>query len=198
MVGNRYRLNARQQKALIRMSVAETAIRIRNEKVLLPADLQDETVAIDGFNCLILLESALSGAYLFQGLDSVYRDLSGVHGSYKKVQQSEKAIQLVGQTLTNLGVKKVHWYLDQPVSNSGRLKARLLDFAAKKDWDWAATLVFNPDKELAEHSAVVISSDGWVLDRAGRWFNLMAFLLDTGAVSPFVVYGAVDLRKDGI
>ena len=114
-------------------------------------DLQGATVAIDGFNLLILLEGALSGAYLFKGLDGVYRDISGVHGSYKRVAQSEKAIDLVGQTLAELGVQKVCWYLDKPVSNSGRLKVRLFEKAVAAGYDWEVELVYNPDRAVAEH-----------------------------------------------
>ena len=72
-----------------------------------------------------MLESVLSGAYVFKGRDSIYRDISSVHSTYKRVEKTEEAICLVGTVLKEMNVKKVKWYLDEPISNSGRLKTRL-------------------------------------------------------------------------
>ena len=177
-------MNARQQKALGRMAVAESAVISRQATACTAQDLQGATVVIDGFNLLILLEGALSGAYLFKGLDGVYRDISGVHGSYKRVAQSEQAIALVGQTLTELGVQKAYWYLDQPVSNSGRLKVRLFEKATAAGYDWEVELVYNPDKAVAAHNGITISADGWVIDESAKWFNLTAFLLEKALIIP--------------
>ncbi len=184
LVGNRYRLNARQQKALGRMAVAPSAVSSRQMKACTVEALQNQSVVIDGFNLLILLEGALSGAYIFKGMDGVYRDIAGVHGSYKRVQKTEQAIDMVGQTLAEFGVTKTYWFLDKPVSNSGRLKVRLLEKATIADYDWEVALVFNPDKAVAEHEAVTISGDGWVIDNSTRWFNLMAILLEKALIQP--------------
>jgi hypothetical protein len=127
---------------------------------------------------LILLESALSGAYLFQGRDGLYRDISSVHGSYKRVMQTEEAIIMVGKELRELQAGPVRWLLDRPISNSGRLKTFLLEAAAKAAFDWEVELVFNPDKVLAQSDAVVISSDGWILDTCRRWYNLGGRIVD--------------------
>ena len=74
--------------------------------------------------------------------------------------------------------------LDKPVSNSGRLKVRLLEMAAAAGYDWSVDLVFNPDKAVAEHGAIAISGDGWVIDHAASWFNLVAILLENGRIQP--------------
>lgn len=184
LVGNRYRLNARQQKALGRMAVAHPTVLSRQAKACSIEDLQEQAVVIDGFNILILLEGALSGAYLFKGMDGVYRDIAGVHGSYKRVQKTERAIELIGRNLAKFGVTKVHWFLDKPVSNSGRLKVRLLEMANALGYDWSVELVFNPDKAVAEHAAISISGDGWVIDQSESWFNLVAILLEQQLIQP--------------
>ena len=166
------------------MSVAQSAVRSRQAKACGVEDLKGAKVAIDGFNLLILLEGALSGAYLFKGLDGVYRDIAGVHGSYKRVAQSEKAIELLGQTLAEWGVQKVYWYLDKPVSNSGRLKTRLFEKAEAAGYDWEVELVYNPDRTVAEHKGITISADGWVIDESEKWFNMTAFLLENQLIIP--------------
>ena len=178
IVGNRYKLNKRQRSAVLRISSSEQEIIGRQQNHCAIEDLENKIIQIDGFNLLILLESALSGAYVFKSRDGTYRDISSVHGSYKRVLQTEKAIELVGEVLAQLKVKSVHWYLDQPISNSGRLKSRLLEFSVKQQYNWQVDLVYNPDKLLAESEHVVVSSDGWILDRAKEWFNLGAYLID--------------------
>lgn len=140
--------------------------------------LKDATVEIDGFNLLILLESALSGAYIFKGRDGLYRDISSVHGSYKRVMKTEESILLVGKILSKYKVKSVKWYLDQPISNSGRLKTKLLELSQEAGWDWEVELVYNPDKVLAESKNIVITSDRWILDRVDGWFNLGSVLIE--------------------
>jgi len=178
LVGNRYRLNSRQQKALMRMSGNLSAIEKRQAKQLTVEQLENQTIAIDGFNLLILLESALSGAFIFKGKDGTYRDISSVHGSYKRVIQTEEAMLVVGETLKKFKVKHVHWYFDAPVSNSGRLKVILHGIAEKYGYSWDITLDNNPDKVLAECKEVVVSSDSWILDETERWFNLGKYLLE--------------------
>ena len=178
LVGNRYKLNKRQRNAIMRISSSNQEIISRNKNVCPPADLKNQIIEIDGFNLLIILESALSGAFIFKGRDGTYRDISSVHGSYKKVQKTENAILLVGNTLKSFGVKSVKWYFDKPVSNSGRLKTMLREISEANEFNWEIELVYNPDKELAESQNIVVSSDGWVLDETEKWFNLAAFLIE--------------------
>ena len=150
----------------------------RNQSVCGTAALENKVVEIDGFNLLILLESAMSGAYIFKGRDALYRDISSVHGSYKRVVKTEEAILLVGKILQDLKVQAVKWYLDQPVSNSGRLKTKLLEISREKGFPWEVELVFDPDKVLVKSEHIVVSSDGWILDHAREWFNLGGFILE--------------------
>lgn len=178
LVGNRYRLNKRQRTALVRVSASKQQIEQRIQKACKAQDLKGKRLEVDGFNLLILLESALSGAYIFKSRDTTYRDISSVHGSYKRVRKTEEAILLVGQVLKELELKEVHWYFDQPVSNSGRLKTRLLELSTAHAFNWSVDLVLDPDKVLAKSEAIVVSSDSWVLDHAPQWFNLPAYLIE--------------------
>ncbi|MEM1321119.1 MAG: DUF434 domain-containing protein [Bacteroidota bacterium] len=177
IVGNRYRLNARQRLAIQRICASDQQVEQRQQKCWAPEALRGVPVEIDGFNLLILLESALSGAYLFQGRDGTLRDIASVHGSYKRVRKTEAAILLVGQVLQAAGAGPTKWYFDQPVSNSGRLKTLLRELSEQHGFGWAIELVYNPDKALAQSDAVVVSSDGWILDQCTRWCNLGAFMV---------------------
>ncbi|MBR8538084.1 DUF434 domain-containing protein [Carboxylicivirga sediminis] len=178
VVGNRYRLNQRQRSAIRRIGSGEETIKRRQHSHCSPASVKDSVVEVDGFNMLILLENALSGAFIFKARDGTYRDISSVHGSYKRVTKTEDAIILIGKALEELHVKSVKWYLDQPVSNSGRLKTRMMEIARQHQFNWEVELLMNPDKKLAQSECVVISSDGWILDRVNRWFNLGAYVIE--------------------
>ncbi|WGD35879.1 DUF434 domain-containing protein [Olleya sp. YS] len=175
LVGNKHRLTVRQQQAVRGMSASQQQIERRQYHEISFDNLDTQTIIIDGFNLLIILESALSGAYVFKGLDNCYRDLSGVHGTYKRVQQTENALLLVGNLLKN---HDVIWIFDKPVSNSGKLKTMLREIAEEHHFNWEVILENNPDKVLAESEHIVVSSDAWVLDRADRWLNLGAYIIE--------------------
>ena len=183
LVGNRYRLKTRQIQALRGASASDGQIHHRKLKQREVSDLKDKTVYLDGFNVLILLESLLSEAYIFEGADGCFRDLSGVHGTYKRVNQTLKAIELVASFFQKSKAQKLLWIFDQPVSNSGRIKQIVLDFALENQLNWEAELQYNPDKFLAEGSATVISSDAWILDHCKEWFNLIGYLTNEHALS---------------
>lgn len=178
LVGNRYRLNARQQKAVQGMSASNAQLQQRQATLLSSEQLTGQSVIIDAFNVIILLESYYSEAYLFKGLDNCYRDISSVHGSYKRVKFTEEVLQTVGETLEKLNVNKVLWVFDKPVSNSGRLKQLTLDIAEQHGFNWDAILDHNPDKYIANSDKVAVTSDAWILDRASSWFNLIDYIVD--------------------
>jgi hypothetical protein len=93
LVGNRYKLNKRQQQAIKGMAVSKTAVVNRQNTKVATEVLEGATLIIDGFNQLILLESILSEAYIFKGRDGAYRDLSNLYGTYKSVSQTQIAIE---------------------------------------------------------------------------------------------------------
>lgn len=179
LVGNRYKLNARQQKAVQGMSAAAAQVTQRKSTNVAIDQLKDQTVIIDGFNIIIILESFLSGAYVFKGVDDCYRDVSSVHGTYKRVQQTQEVLITVGDFLQEAQVKDVIWVFDQPVSNSGRMKTLLGELSRKRTYPWQIILDYNPDKVLAESDHITASSDAWILDRAQRWFNLSGTIIET-------------------
>ena len=183
LVGNHYRLKARQIQALRGVSASEIQIQNRKNKELQILDLKDKTIHIDGFNVLILLESLLSEAYVFEGTDGCFRDLSGVHGTYKRVNQTQKSIELVAVFFKQSQSENLIWIFDKPVSNSGRIKQMIVDFAQENNLNWKVELEFNPDKYLVENSEIMMSSDAWILDNCRNWFNLVGYLINEEKLS---------------
>lgn len=207
LVGDRYQLTARQRMAVRRSACSDASLQARREKRIEPQDLKGTHVGIDGYNLLITIESALSSGLVLIGRDGCYRDLASLHGTYRKVQETVPAIELVTDTLVALGVRQVAWYLDRPVSNSGRLRGIILETTARAgptpaeaadaakaeagDADWCRVeLVPNPDAVLAQYAGPVISSDSVILDRCRQWANLAAHIIDSQAPTAW----KVDLR----
>jgi hypothetical protein len=178
LVGNRYQLVKRQLQALQGMACSANELRKRKNTELSPAALKDETILLDGFNVLIILETALSGGFVFEGLDSCYRDISSVHGSYRTVETTEQALITIGKALQQLQLKKVIWVFDAPVSNSGKLKGTCYEIAGQHRFPWEIRLENAPDKYLIENSGLICSSDAWVLNECQSWFNLGAHLIN--------------------
>ena len=177
LVGNRYRLNSRQQQAVRGMSASQSQIEDRKSKEIQSSDLEGKEIAIDGFNALILLESILSNAYVFKGQDGFIRDLSSVHGTYKRVKQTSQAIEMIADFYIKEKIKTIYWFFDKPVSNSGRLKKMIEEIALENQYDWKVELVYNPDKVIAESNWIAVTSDAWILDNASTNFNLIKHIL---------------------
>lgn len=179
LVGDRYRLKQRQRMAIQRAVCTEIQKLNRQDKALEIYEVKDRKMLIDGLNLLITIESALSHGLIFEGLDGCYRDLASVHGTYKKVQETPQAIQLIGEVLHDLGTGPVTWLLDKPVSNSVRIKQLLCGLAEANNWPWDVELVNNPDSILMHSIVPIISSDSMILDHTECWFNLPKYLIDT-------------------
>ena len=132
---------------------------------------------IDGFNLLTTIEAALCGGILLYGQDGCIRDMASMHGSYRKVIETTPALELIGDFLDEHGVSNVRWWLDRPVSNSGRLKTIMYDLARARGWDWSIKLVGDPDAVLVKSSEIVVTADSLILDHCGRWCSLASAIV---------------------
>jgi hypothetical protein len=172
LVGNRHNLTSRQRMAVSRCACSREAAQHRHLLEVAPAELCGRELWLDGYNVLTLMESALSGGVVLLGRDGCCRDIAGIHRRYRKVDETMPALRLIGETVSSWGVTSCRWWLDKPVSNSGRLKEFILTTASAAGWSMTVELVFNPDRVLWESENVIATSDSIVLDRCHRWVNL--------------------------
>jgi len=167
-IGNHYLLSERQRLALARMVSPHAALKRREEKRLRTAP---ERLVMDGFNTIITLEVALSGSLLLEGMDGTIRDLAGLRGTYRIVDKTVRAVELLLDRLDALGGRETLVYLDRQVSNSGRLRALLLDLAASHTVDLQVELHPSVDGQLARMENVV-TADAIILDKCHSWYDL--------------------------
>jgi hypothetical protein len=187
LVGNRYALTRRQRLAVGRCACADEAWQRRQEHLVEPRVLPGQELWLDGYNVLIAIEAALGGAVVLRGCDECYRDMATIYARYREVDETLPALRLIGEMMAHWEVRQCRWWLDRPVSNSGRFKQAILDAAAAAGWDWQVDLVFNPDQVLSTSDQVVATSDSVILDRCGRWVNLARLVIEHGIPQARVV-----------
>lgn len=187
-VGNHHLLSERQRMALARIVSTTSAVQSRKQKELLQAP---NCLVLDGFNTIITLEVALFGSLLLEGMDGTIRDLAGLRGSYRIVDKTIHAVELLIARFEELGVKKALFYLDQQVSNSGRLRALLLEQAQNRAVKVQVELHPSVDGLLSRMERVV-TADAIILDKCGSWYNLNRTLIKSAAPEAWI------LRLDGL
>lgn len=172
LVGDRYDLTVRQRIAVARCACSESQLARRTEHRIAPERMAGRAVWLDGYNVLTTVEAALSGGTLLLARDGTLRDMASMHGSYRKVAETRPALAHIAQTLNAWEVAECRWYLDRPVSNSGRLKGMIDALAAEHGWPWQVELVPNPDHQLAATEQIVATADSVILDHCQAWLNL--------------------------
>ena len=172
-VGNHYLLSERQRLAIMRSVATQVQIENRQKKQVPMTALSGRGVWIDGFNTMITMEGLLSYSILFSCMDGTIRDLAALRGTYRLIPETEGAIRMLFDVLQEAEVSKVNILLDQPVSNSGRLKSCMADIAEKYQYPFALDIriLREVDRELYEKEHV-ITSDSIILDHCISWVNL--------------------------
>ena len=169
-IGNHFSLSERQRLAIVR-SVASVG-QLQNRKEKEKTSLDGAEVWIDGFNTVISLEVMFSSSLLFACMDGTIRDLAALRGTYKIIPETELAVRMLLDTLQEMKVKSAHILLDEPVSNSGRLKTLIADVGEGCPFDLDIQILKAVDSTLWGKENV-ITSDSIILDHCISWFNLM-------------------------
>ncbi len=175
-VGNHHMLSERQRLAIVRASGSSQDLTLRKKKELTVENL-GQRVVIDGFNTIITLEVALSQGTLLSCMDGAIRDLAGLRGTYRLIDQTDQAICLLGDQLKELNLSEVIIYLDAPVSNTGRLKSRIFELLGSYPFHLKVELINQVDV-LLQNEEQVVTSDSIIMNKCKSWFNLNRVILE--------------------
>ena len=176
-VGNHYLLSERQRLAIMRSVATQVQIENRQKKQVPMTALSGREVWIDGFNMVITLEVLLSDSILFSCMDGTIRDLAALRGTYRLIPETEKAIRMLFGLLQKAKVSRVNILLDQPVSNSGRLKTCMAEIGEEYPFALDIRILREVDRDLYDKE-LVITSDSIILDHCISWVNLTRGCLD--------------------
>ena len=178
LVGDRWTLTERQRMAMRRAACSDEGLAKRSGTRAMAAQVNGRKLLIDGFNVVTTVEAALGGGVVLRCRDETYRDIAGVHGTYRQVAETIPALRLLGQTVFGLNAAEVRWLFDRPVSNSGRIRGILLETAEQNNWNWTVELLDNPDAELKASPDIIATADSAILDRCACWLNLARLVID--------------------
>ncbi len=187
--GNHYMLSERQRLALARMVSPEKQLKVRTAKCRTALE-NGETVYIDGFNTIITLEIALSRTTLLKCMDQTLRDLAGLRGTYSLIDKTPEAVHLIGAALEEMAVSEAVFYMDAPVSNTGRLAACIHTELGLYSFETETEVINNVDSVLSGLGNV-ITGDAIILDKCKSWINLARKIID----KEFPGYPYVELQN---
>lgn len=186
-VGNHYLLSERQRLAIMRSVATDEQVAARKSKLIQIEELAGKEVWIDGFNTIITLEVILSDSIIFSCMDGTLRDLAALRGTYRLIPETDRAVELLLNTLEESKVQTVRILLDEPVSNSGRLKVKIADIAESHPFELDIRIQKDVDRELYNREYVV-TSDSIILDHCKSWVNLTAECLFKTQKTPLQVW----------
>ena len=186
-MGNHYLLSERQRLAIMRSVAADEQAAARKRKQVRLRDLAGKEIWIDGFNTIITLEVIFSDSVFFRCMDGAVRDLAALRGTYRLIPETDQAVHLLTDMLQEAEVRTVRILLDEPVSNSGRLKAKIADIAEGCSFELDIRIQRDVDRELYDKE-LVVTSDSIILDHCRSWVNLTGEYLHRVGKTPLQVW----------
>ncbi len=172
LVGNRYELTFDKRHLLHRGVFSDADSEARRKKIISIKEAQSKDLAIDGHNVLITIEAGLSGRPLILADDGFVRDISGLSGSFKKTEMTEKAIQLIVTFLKKWTPRNTLFLFDAPISKSGILAQELRVLLKKESLLGDAIAVKVPEEILIGFPGVIATSDTAIIDRSEKVIDL--------------------------
>jgi hypothetical protein len=186
LIGNRYNLD-NDNRHLLRRGVFPAALaeQRKNKQVSLKK-IRGKGLAIDGYNCLITLESALKGKTVLLADDAFIRDISGVSGTYKDSPVTTQALDLIMGLLIAAAPAEVLFLLDAPISGSGKLAARIRNLMKKSSLAGDAQAVKVPERTMVGYQGIIATSDTALIDQSKQVFDLAGHLIKQHLRIPFL------------
>jgi hypothetical protein len=179
LVGNRYGLTFDERHLLHRGVFSEIDSEARQERIVSPEAINNKDLAVDGHNVLITVEAGLSGRPLILADDGFVRDISGLSGSFKKTEVTEKALQWIVALLKKWGPRHTLFLFDAPISKSGILAKELRTLLKKENLPGDALAMKVPEKTLIGFQGVIATSDTAIIDRSEKVIDLAGDIIRT-------------------
>jgi hypothetical protein len=179
LVGNRYNLTFDERHLLHRGVFSNIDSEARHQRIISPKAIRDKNLAIDGHNVLITVEAGLSGRPLILADDGFVRDISGLSGSFKKTEITEKAIRLIVTFLRKWKPRHALFLFDAPISKSGILAQELGTLLKNEGLPGDALAMKVPEKILIGFQGVIATSDTAIIDRSEKLIDLAGDIIRT-------------------
>jgi len=163
-VGDRYQLDHTSRQILHRGVFAPEVAAARRAKLRLLRDLQGQPLGIDGHNVLITLECAIRHLPLVAADDGFIRDVGQVSKAFRASPETEEALTLLADHLSQNQIGPVSVFYDAPLSLSGELARRTRELWAARGLKVEAAAVPVPESDLLNFPGPIASSDTHLID----------------------------------
>jgi hypothetical protein len=177
MVGNRYNLTAKERSLLRRGVFGQKEALTRRGKRSYFTPGRADSLAIDGHNVHITVESAILGRLLLKGNDGVLRDIAEVSSNFSLTDVSFFAAEMICRFLEKQNIREVTLYFDAPISKSGELARLYSNLLKEHGIRGQSSAVAVPERHFPYDQSIVASSDSAVIDRAVRWIDLASLVI---------------------
>ncbi len=188
LVGNHYNL-IKNYRNFLRRGIFSDKEALDRKKKLIPIEkIRGKALAIDGYNVLITVESALQEKPLVQGDDYLIRDIAGISGSHKITEVSFQAIDIILRVLKEYESKHNLFYFVSSISKSGILAAVIRDELKKNNLSGNSESVRFPAKVLSGHKGVIATSNSVLIDQVERVVDLAGYIAENRVKTESIIY----------
>jgi hypothetical protein len=146
----------------------------RKNKRISVGKLSGRTVTIDGYNVLITVESLIVGAPVYLCDDGFLRDTRGIFRRFRSSDQTTLALREILSILQESGAGRAEFLLDQQISRSGALAAKIRDMMAEHEVPGSAKTAKDVDRRLKLANCPVATGDSAIIDEALEVVDLPA------------------------
>jgi hypothetical protein len=146
--------------------------------------LQGMDMIVDGYNVLITAESLLAGRPVYLCDDGFLRDTFGIFNRYRPAEITYDALAAIFDLLVAAAPARITFLLDQQMSRSGELAARIRELMADRQLSGTACTARDVDHRLKTFAGIVASADGSVIDAASIVVDIPAKMAGARGISP--------------
>ncbi len=159
-VADHYRLNLRERYLLVRCTFPDRWIESIRRKLV--KSLDGGTLAVDGFNVLITIESVLDGRAI-ECEDGLLRDLK-YQGRYRVNERTKRVIELAVEAVEAVKPDEAIFLYGRSVSKSGIVAAITRRVMEREGMRGEANLVRSPDFTLKSFDTVATADVGVIAE----------------------------------
>lgn len=173
-VGDRYGLSRVERLILYRVVYDDATAARHRRKICSIEEVRGESLAVDGYNVLITVESLLSNQPVFICDDGVLRDIASAFRKHSISDTTYSALKQIASVLVDASPKEVRVFFDKQVSKSGELAAYTQKLFLSQGLNASSQAVEMADKSSITFGDVVASSDSVILEKADRVVDIPA------------------------
>lgn len=165
IIGDRYRLN-RVQRTILYRGVYCRGLSKRRKKRL-TGRIKAREIHIDCYNVVLTIANYMQGIPLYIGTDNLLRDAAESHGKAINEMFFHKALKLLLDFCEEHKVGALHFFIDSPVSHSGKLAHFIREELATRGLKGEAVTAKSADHELIKvKKGIIATSDSIIIDKA--------------------------------